>query len=804
MFLKRLEINGFKSFVHKTRLDFSLNKENKKNITAIVGPNGSGKSNLADALRWVLGEQSFKLLRIKKTEDVIFAGFGKYSRLGSAFVSVILDNEDGRIPLDYKEIIISRRFSRNGESEYLINRKKVKLSDLIELTAQGGIGRHGYAVVGQGMADSILLSSASERKAILEEAAGVKQYQLKKEQALKKLEATKRNSLRVLDLLSEITPRLRSLKRQANKAKKKEEIEKELKAKQNIWYGFYWKNLTDRYSKLLQEENKVKEQIFYFEEEIKKVEKNIQKEKEKNQDSQQMNLKFSKELETLFNRRNDLQRDLALNEGRLEAQKEVEISTLEEKNSSNKSIDLNFIKRQLEKLNSDYENFLILFKKAEKKKNWLEAKNLFKKIGESLKSIIKEINPKFRSKDFISRGNLTVSSGAFKGRGVKFGSSHRSQYLESQEKIRIKKDSSQREKIKEELIEKISQIKIKLEIKEGEIKKLQTKIYEMNEKEKSAREKFFDFENNLRQKQNGLEKFKNELNKIEIEKAKIETNKENLENEIKKELGNLSCLEYYEKTADSEFDKERLKERIDKLKAEIFSIGGIDSMVIQEYKETEERYNFLSDQLKDLEKASVSLKHIIAELEDKIESVFSKTFKEINNGFSEYFRILFNGGTARLQLIKSFNRKKNFEKETEEDELGNFKKRENDEGVEIIAVPPGKRIRNLSMLSGGERTLTSIALLFAIISCNPPPFSMLDEIDAALDEANIYRFAKILEQLSQKTQFIIITHNRETMRQASSLYGVTTIDNGISKIISVKLDNIKKDGKTKNVLTNFE
>ena len=277
-----------------------------------------------------------------------------------------------------------------------------------------------------------------------------------------------------------------------------------------------------------------------------------------------------------------------------------------------------------------------------------------------------------------------------------------------------------------------------------------------------------------------------------------------LENEIKKELGNLSCLEYYEKTADSEFDKERLKERIDKLKAEIFSIGGIDSMVIQEYKETEERYNFLSDQLKDLEKASVSLKHIIAELEDKIESVFSKTFKEINNGFSEYFRILFNGGTARLQLIKSFNRKKNFEKETEEDELGNFKKRENDEGVEIIAVPPGKRIRNLSMLSGGERTLTSIALLFAIISCNPPPFSMLDEIDAALDEANIYRFAKILEQLSQKTQFIIITHNRETMRQASSLYGVTTIDNGISKIISVKLDNIKKDGKTKNVLTNFE
>ena len=124
MFLKRLEINGFKSFVQKARLDFSLNEQNKKNITAIVGPNGSGKSNLADALRWVLGEQSPKLLRIKKTEDVIFAGLGNRSRIGTAFVSVILDNESGRIPLDYKEIIISRKFSRSGESEYLINKKK--------------------------------------------------------------------------------------------------------------------------------------------------------------------------------------------------------------------------------------------------------------------------------------------------------------------------------------------------------------------------------------------------------------------------------------------------------------------------------------------------------------------------------------------------------------------------------------------------------------------------------------------------------------------------------------------------------
>jgi chromosome segregation protein len=770
MFLKRLEIVGFKSFVQKARLDFSLSEQNKKNITAIVGPNGSGKSNLADALRWVLGEQSPKLLRIKKAEDVIFAGLGNRSRIGTASVSVILDNESGRIPLDYKEVIISRKFSRNGESEYLINKKKARLIDIVELTVQAGIGRRGYSVIGQGMADSILSASPSERKSILEEAAGVKQYQFKKEQGLKKLEATKRNLTRVSDLLNEIAPRLRSLKRQANKAKRKEEIEKELRTKQNQWYGFYWKDLVERYSKLIQEENKIKKQIFQAAEETKKAEREIQEEKEKNRDSRQMDSKFSQDLEILFNRRNNLQKELAINEGRLEVRKEIENSAVEEDNFSNEPVDLNFIKEQLEKLNSDYEKFLILFKKAEEEKNWHKAKNFLSKIGEELKMIVKEI---------------------------KFG------------KPRIFKNEKKQEKPKavyqqKELKDKIRQIQNDLENQESEIKKLQAKISQTNEKERKTREKFFDFESKFRQKQNELEKIKDDLRTVEIEKAKIETNKENLSDEIKRELGNLNCLERYEKNESGEFDEEKLKGEIEKLKAEFFTVGGIDPMVIQEYEETEERYNFLSGQLKDLEKASDSLKRIVAELEDKIESLFSEAFREINKEFNKYFRIIFSGGSARLQLSKVIN---NLEKEANssdetnsqnketEENSDELEKKRKDSGVEIIAVPPGKKVRDLTMLSGGERALASIALLFAIISHNPPPFSMLDEIDAALDEANTRRFAKILKELSQKTQFIVITHNRETMRQASTLYGITTGGDGISKILSVKLDNIKKDGK---------
>ena len=358
--------------------------------------------------------------------------------------------------------------------------------------------------------------------------------------------------------------------------------------------------------------------------------------------------------------------------------------------------------------------------------------------------------------------------------------------------------------------DKIGQIQNDLENKENEIKKLQVKISQTNEKERKTREKFFDFESEFRQKQNELEKIKDNLKAIEIEKAKIEANRENLANEIKKELGNLNCLQHYEREENSEFNVEGLKKEIEKLKREFFTVGGIDPMVIQEYEETEERYNFLSGQLKDLENASDSLKRIVAELEDKIESLFSEAFREINKEFNKYFRIIFSGGSARLQLSKIIN---NPEKETDSlDDINfqnkentdngqslensdNLEKRKKDSGVEIIAVPPGKKVRDLTMLSGGERALASIALLFAIISHNPPPFSMLDEVDAALDEANTRRFAKILKELSQKTQFIVITHNRETMRQASTLYGITTGGDGISKILSVKLDDVRKGGK---------
>lgn len=232
-------------------------------------------------------------------------------------------------------------------------------------------------------------------------------------------------------------------------------------------------------------------------------------------------------------------------------------------------------------------------------------------------------------------------------------------------------------------------------------------------------------------------------------------------------------------------------------------------MVSEEYEETNKRYEFLSKESIDLEGAIKSLNEVIKEMDEKINESFSKAFEKINQEFTKYFRIIFGGGNAHLiksqpkagppraeKVSDDMNEENESVEDIEEESNdGNQERRRQEFGVDIFACPPGKRISNLSMLSGGERSLTSLALLFAIISFNPPPFAVLDEVEAALDEANSRRFGRIIQELSNHTQFVVITHNRESMRQAAVMYGVTMGEDGISKLLSVRLDQIGQGGK---------
>lgn len=258
MYLKRLQIQGFKSFANKTVLEFS------SGVIAIVGPNGSGKSNVADCLRWVLGEQSAKMIRGKKSDDVIFAGSDKKSRLNFAEVVATFDNADRKIPIDAPEVSIGRRIDRSGQSEYLINNQSSRLLDIVDLVLKSNIGTSRYTVIGQGTIDQMILAGPGEVKNMLDEASGVKSYYIKRERTLRRLEQTAQNLMRAEDLIKEIEPRLKSLRRQAKKMEARAEIEQSLKILQKEYFGkTFWeiKKFIDGFSKQLFESGHKKKNL---------------------------------------------------------------------------------------------------------------------------------------------------------------------------------------------------------------------------------------------------------------------------------------------------------------------------------------------------------------------------------------------------------------------------------------------------------------------------------------------------------------------------------------------------------------
>ncbi len=243
MFLKRLEMHGFKSFADKTVLEFM------PGITTVIGPNGSGKSNISDCIRWVLGEQSMKSLRGAKSEDIIFAGTQNRKSLGYAEASIVIDNSDSKLPIEYNEVIVTRRIYRSGESGYFINKTPCRLKDVLELFMDTGIGKDGYSIIGQGKIDEILSNKSEDRRRIFEEAAGIVKYRTRKVESERKLEQVKLNLLRINDIISEIENNIGPLKIQSEKAKKFLDLRENLKT---IEVGLFLYNI-ENYKKQTQE-----------------------------------------------------------------------------------------------------------------------------------------------------------------------------------------------------------------------------------------------------------------------------------------------------------------------------------------------------------------------------------------------------------------------------------------------------------------------------------------------------------------------------------------------------------------------
>lgn len=804
MYLKKIEISGFKSFAQKTILDFlparnaslvsnvstdrntgtdydgqcnntGLHieaggptcefKENKKScgITAIVGPNGSGKSNVADAIRWTMGEQSMKNLRGKKSEDVIFAGSGKKARLGSASVTLHFDNYDKKIPLEFSEVTITRKLFRSGDSEYIINGSRVRLVDIIDLLAKAGIGRESYCVINQGMSDAVLSASPSERKVVLEDAAGVKQYQIKKERALRKLESTQENLERVSELINEIEPHLRMLKRQADKAQKGKELMVILREKQLKLFSYLWHIFQAEKDNSSAEKNNLGAKMMNAQREVDKIGDELNKESKEAQDLARLEA-LEKKREELRERLNSLEKDLVIAEGRLEIEKEKKI---QREIIENIPVDLGFVREKLGKIRQDQEKLIQRLEGVENISELQELREFARVIGQEL----------FDLHETAGKGN-----------------------------VEIKKDLSGEVAIHAQKITALAGIcdntRKKIESQKKEVGRAEGEIRKEDELNRQKRQKFFELEKLLREKQNSLGIMKDQFNEAKINLAKIEVREEDLAGQIKEDLKmDQQNLKY----DGAETDKDSLEKEISKIKIQLEQAGGIDPLVVEEYEETRKRHEFLVKESKDLKNAVKSCREVIKEMDERIKKVFDQAFEQINGEFTKYFRIIFGGGNAHLIKSKVQSRRprvtdenlieENKDSENIEDESDENEEFKEEIGIDISACPPGKKIANLNMLSGGERSLTSLALLFAIISHNPPPFAVLDEVEAALDEANSRRFGRIIQELSSDTQFVIITHNRETMRQASLLYGVTMGEDGVSKLLSVKLDQVGQNGQ---------
>ncbi len=759
MYLKKLEINGFKSFANRTSLDFlpdcDLANGAKCGITAIVGPNGSGKSNVADAIRWAIGEQSSKNLRGKKSEDVIFAGTDKKARLGTASVTLHFDNSDKRIPIEFAEVSIARKVYRSGESEYLINGSRVRLLDVVDLLAKAGIGKDSYCVITQGMSDAVLNATATERRAIFEDAAGVKQYQIEKERALRKLESTRENLVRVDALCLEIEPHLKNLRRQAERASQGKDIAGKLRDKQLLLYSYLWDNFQGERGKLAAERDVLEKSVFDIGIEVNTLEREVTEASATMEDQSKEEV-IGRELTTLRDEANGLLRDRSVIEGKIEIEREKQkveevIRVI--------PVDLNYVRKALEEIRTHQAQLIERLQNVEK----LEDIQDIREFAQVIKQKMHDLDEK-------------AGEGSVKEKKIIA--------LPDDEKRASDARLAEYATTKTELNHKLEALQKRLAMKEAEIQSVR-------ESSRTSRETFFTKEKLWREKDRQLNVLKDSLNEVKVRLARVEVREEDLVNLVREELAmSVDDLRH----DGTEVERDKLEREIARLKVEVEHIGTIDPLVVEEYRETEDRYAFLTRESADLKQAIDSLRVVVKEMDQKIDGVFEEAFKEIRRKFEEYFKIIFGGGKAELSMVKIRRRVRQGDEDgepgDEEDETV-----PEEVGIEIFACPPGKKITNLSMLSGGERSLTSLALLFAIISHNPPPFAVLDEVEAALDEANSRRFSKMLQELSDHTQFIAITHNRQTMEQAALLYGVTMGADGVSQLLSIRLDQIGDGGK---------
>lgn len=752
MHLKHLTISGFKSFAKKSELEFSAP------ITSIVGPNGSGKSNVAEAFRFVLGEQSVKSMRGKRGEDLIWGGSDAVSRGNRASVAVTLNNEKRVFPIDFDEIVLERTVHRDGQNEYAINDSKVRLKDVQELLAAANIGPTGHHIISQGEADRILSASPKERREMIEDALGLKVFQFKKQEAEKKLKKTAENIERVESLRREVAPHLKFLERQMKKLEKTIELQEKLKTFYKEYLrreDVYLAHHMDRLSCLRQEPASKLESL----KDALSVAKAKLAEAEEDEKRDEL-IAVEEKLSSARKKRQELLRKSGQLEGQIEfLNRRIKSEQEKAQKKTEQPIPYAEVQKIVDRVESDAE------KAAQK-----EDIHLLQRALSDMVHTLRTFLVKMQEADIVTTEHEEAELSAI-----------------TQEKAVVDVELADVTKEEKVLEDTYNAVKLAIESDASESREAEREVFRIVGEEREAESK---------------------LQKIDAELMVLERER----NEFKRELQEAVVLigrdasEYYkfvivengselsvENIVAEERDLQRERRReLEKMKIRIEELGaGTDGDVQKEYKEVTERDAFLATEITDLTESVDNLESLIQELNEQLNEQFVAGIEKIGNEFSKFFTLMFGGGEARLVRVKPTVKRK----KTDVDEFGEeieiseeVEDEEAQEGIELDVKLPNKRVKGLDMLSGGERALTSIALIFAMSQVNPPLFIILDETDAALDEANSRRYGDMIQALAEKSQLILITHNRETMSRAGILYGVTMSGDGVSKLLSVKLD----------------
>ncbi len=740
MYLKSLEINGFKSFGKKVALEFT------SPITSVVGPNGSGKSNVAESFRFVLGEQSMRSMRGKRGEDLIFngsdAGQQSLSRLNRASVKLVFDNSKKILPIDFDEVSLERVVHRDGVNEYFLNGSQVRLKDIQELLSHAHIGSSGHHIISQGEADRILSANTKERKSMLEDALGLNVFQNKKLESQRKLEKTTENIKQVESLRRELAPHLKFLGKQMEKVEKAETLRADLRQ-------IYKEYLKREELYLMNSKSSIEAELSNPESELAELAGRIEMIRKSLTVSEGENAPKLEliEAERKFREKQNEKQKLSHSIGRLEGElsslhRMIERSQRQVEEESHHIVPLVEIEKIVREINQDFE-------KAEKE-NSIE---LFKSAFGKMRDVFNNFISNHKVKPVVSSGE---------------------NYQEEMDKLQKEKERTllDLERVgseEQELQSKIRSLNHEIEVKSKDNLDAEREMFQIMSRQNELQSQT----NLLRSKKNQLALEHDEW-KREVNEAYVLIGREIMEYESLQ-------IEYSNEDRSIQHDRRRQIEKV-KIRIEELGIGGIEELT-KEYREAQERDGFLAREVVDLVASGDDLQILIKDLEEKINTEFKSGIEKINTEFQKYFELLFGGGKASLKVV----REEASDAEAMEAEGGLPAEASAKAGIDISVDLPKKKVKALMMLSGGERALTSIALLFAMSQVNPPPFIILDETDAALDEANSKKYGDMIEALAKYSQLIVITHNRETMSRAGIIYGVTMMS-GLSKLLSIKFD----------------